>query len=60
MFYSHVIANTHSINKIIRKIKDFVEGVSLLKQIHIQKKTTAKLIGLFCGRIGELTIIQEA
>ena len=37
-----MIAMMHSINKIIRKIKDFMEGASLLKQTHSHEKPNSK------------------
>lgn len=37
-----MIAMMHSINKIIRKMKDFMEGASLLKQTHTHKNTNSK------------------
>lgn len=41
-FYSQMIAKMPSINKIIRKMKDFMEGASLLKQTHAHKKNNSK------------------
>lgn len=45
------------INKISRKMEDFMEGCFIVKT-DTHTPTTAKLIGLFCDKTGVLIFMQ--